>query len=186
MTMATIYRAANDPELQARVFAAAHREMIYDDALANSAYGRQLRQGVNNVQPLMYPIAVDTEAAYESAVNSGRGAPGHDVDIITDAALTSAVTTHWPWTVEEEEARKPAASFVLSGQQGQVTVVRGTPGATYTVQWGEGGPGALPIDGDGGAFAGHDYSAPGTYGVSVLDENGDEIAGSTSLVVSEP
>jgi hypothetical protein len=45
---------------------------------------------------LMYPIAVDTEAAYETAVNSGRGAPGYDVDIITDAAITAAIAAHWP------------------------------------------------------------------------------------------
>ena len=100
MTASSISRAANDPELRARVLAMAHKEALADPAKADSTYGRQLNQ--IGVDPLMYPVAVDTEAAYETAVNSGRGAPGHDLDIITDAALTAAINVHWPWAEGEE------------------------------------------------------------------------------------
>jgi hypothetical protein len=102
MTANTIARAANDPQLQARVLALANREIIYNEDLANTEYGRALASGMALVGPLMYPIAVDTEAAYETAVNSGRGAPGYDIDVIPDAALTSAIVVHWPLTAAEK------------------------------------------------------------------------------------
>lgn len=101
MSAATINRAANDPELQARVLALAHKEMLFNEALADTDFGRQLAAGFVNIMPLMWPIAVDTEAAYEAALQAGRGSPGHDSDIITDGALTSAITTHWPYTDAE-------------------------------------------------------------------------------------
>ena len=101
MSAVSISRAASDPQLQARVLAMAHREIMYSDELANTTYGKQLIQGFNNVMPLMYPVAVDTEAAYETALNAGRGAPGHDSDVITDAALTSAISAHWPYAEGE-------------------------------------------------------------------------------------
>lgn len=101
MTMASIYRAANDPQLQARVLAAAQREIIFNADLAATQYGRQLTAGINTVTPLMFPVAVDTELAYETAVTSGRGAPGHDVDVIPDAVITSAVVAHWPYAEGE-------------------------------------------------------------------------------------
>jgi hypothetical protein len=96
MSASSIARAANDPELQARVLAMAHKEIVFNEELAATQYGRQLTAGAAGPNPLMWPIAVDTEAAYETALLAGRGAPGHDTDIITDAALTSAVVAHWP------------------------------------------------------------------------------------------
>jgi len=101
MSAASIARAAGDPDLAARVQALAQKEILFNDDLANTAFGKQLRTGTINVQPLMWPVAVDNEAAYETAVNSGRGAPGHDVDIITDAAITSAINAHWPYAEGE-------------------------------------------------------------------------------------
>jgi hypothetical protein len=96
MSATSISRAANDPQLQARVLAMAHREIVFNPTLADTAFGRQLSAGTASVAPLMYPIAVDTEAAYEAALVNGRGAPGHDTDVITDAALVSAINAHWP------------------------------------------------------------------------------------------
>lgn len=101
MTASTIAKAAQDPDLQARVLAMAHKEIAFNQALAETMYGKQLQQGIIGPQPLMYPVAVDTEAAYESALAVGRGAPGHDADIITDAALTSAIIAHWPYAENE-------------------------------------------------------------------------------------
>ena len=109
MTAATIARAANDPQLRDRVLALAQKEIIYQEDLANTEYGRALRSGMGVVQPLMYPVAVDTEAAYETAVNSGRGAPGYDQDVIPDAAITSAIIAHWPLT--DAEKPQPAPEY---------------------------------------------------------------------------
>jgi len=97
MSAASISRAAGDVELRARVLAMAHKELLFDVVKAASTYGRQLSAGVASEEPLMFPVAVDTEAAYEAAVQAGRGAPGHDADVITDAALTSAIGAHWPY-----------------------------------------------------------------------------------------
>lgn len=103
MSMTSITRAATDVDLINRVMAAAHREMVYNPALAETEFGQQLLSGnLTGVNPkLMYPVAVDTEAAYESAITAGRGRPGYDTDIITDASLTSAVLAHWPGGVPE-------------------------------------------------------------------------------------
>jgi hypothetical protein len=96
MTQSSINRAANDPDLRARVESAAHQEAQNNPTLADTVYGSELRRGVASVLPLMWGVAVDTEAAYETALASGRGSPGHDVDIITDANITSAVVAAWP------------------------------------------------------------------------------------------
>jgi len=97
MSASSIARAANDPQLNARVVALAQKEILFNDDLANTTFGKQLRAGMIQVQPLMWPVAVDTEAAYETAINSGRGAPGYDQDVIPDAAITSAIVAHWPY-----------------------------------------------------------------------------------------
>ena len=107
MTAATISRAANDQQLKDRVLALANKEVLYNEEMANSEFGKRLRTGSPDVGPFMFPIAVDTEAAYESALTMGRGAPGHDMDVITDAALTSAIVAHWPWTDAERPQTDP-------------------------------------------------------------------------------
>ena len=196
MSFASITRAANDPQLRARVDAAAQKEARYSDEFGDTEYGRMLIQGpapggfvpvpgTETPSSLMWGVAVDTEAAYETALVSGRGAPGHDIDIITDEAITAAVQANWPFTAEEDASRQPRASFVAVGMQGQVTVTKGMTATNYTVEWGEGEPGLLPIDNDGGAFAGHDYAVAGPYPVRVLDQNGEEIAGSMTLVITD-
>ena len=104
MSFASITAAANDPQLRARVDAAAQKEARLNPTFGDTAYGRQLLT-TGDVpipgmtippSPLMWGVAVDTEAAYESALVNGRGAPGHDKDIITDAAITAAVQANWP------------------------------------------------------------------------------------------
>lgn len=101
MSAASIARAANDQQLIARVTAMVQKEVIFNEALGDTEYGKQAKAGSTNVAPLMWAVAVDTEAAYEAALQAGRGSPGHDSDIITDGALTSAITTHWPYTDAE-------------------------------------------------------------------------------------
>lgn len=109
MSASSINRAANDAQLQARVIAMAQREIIFNADLAATTFGRQLAAGMIQAQPLMWPVAVDNEAAYESAELAGRGAPGHDVDIITDANITASLVTHWPYAPGEGPNAEPAA-----------------------------------------------------------------------------
>ena len=96
MTAASINKAANDPELQARVMATAQKELVYNTAFKATVYGQQLLTGYGNVMPLMWPLAADQEEQYAAALEAGRGAPGHDTDIITDEAILSAVISFWP------------------------------------------------------------------------------------------
>ena len=96
MSANSINRAANDVQLQARIVASANKEIIFNDTLADTWFGQRIRSGSAIWSPLYWSVAVETEAAYESALTAGRGAPGFDVDIITDAALTSAIVANWP------------------------------------------------------------------------------------------
>jgi len=96
MSASSIARAAGDQQLKARVDAVAHQEAQNNADVHDSEYAVRLRQGMTDGQPLMWPVAVATEAAYETALVSGRGAPGHDADIITDADITAAVQANWP------------------------------------------------------------------------------------------
>jgi hypothetical protein len=96
VSASSINRAANDPQLQARVLAMAQKEMVYNTELADTQYGQGLRRGTGVIMPLMWPIAANQEVQYETALMAGRGAPGHDVDIITDEALLSAIISFWP------------------------------------------------------------------------------------------
>jgi hypothetical protein len=96
VSASTIYRAANDVQLQARVVASANKEILFNDTLKDSWFGQQVRGGMAQWTGLYWSVAVETEAAYESALLDMRGAPGFDTDIITDAALTAAIVANWP------------------------------------------------------------------------------------------
>lgn len=105
MSFASINAAANDPQLRARVDAAAQKEARLNPTFGDTFYGRQLLTGTTggippaapmSPNPLMWGVAVDTETAYFAALQAGRGAPGHDGDIITDGMITAAVQAHWP------------------------------------------------------------------------------------------
>jgi hypothetical protein len=96
MSASSINRAANDPQLQARIVAETNKELIFNEPLQETWFGKLVRSGYPNYGPLYWSVAVETEAAYETAVNSGRGAPGYDQDVITDAAITAAITANWP------------------------------------------------------------------------------------------
>ena len=47
MSASSINRAANDPQLQARVLAIAQKEIVYNTELSDTVYGQQLRNGSN-------------------------------------------------------------------------------------------------------------------------------------------
>jgi hypothetical protein len=103
MSFATIARAAVDQQLIDRVTASAYQAMMEDPDKIDTVFGQALVNppvgfGNNPVAPLMWPVAVDSEAAYEAALVAGRGAPGHDTDIITDEAIHASVTGNWPMT----------------------------------------------------------------------------------------
>lgn len=112
MTAASINLCANDKQLQDRVLATAQKELVYNTALQDTVYGKQLRQGqfTVNIMQLMWPLAADQEQEYLDALLAGRGAPGHDADIISDEAILSAVISFWPKDPEITPVTPPASS----------------------------------------------------------------------------
>lgn len=97
MTLASINLAANDPQLRARVESCVQQEARENPAVADSVYAKNLiMYGTANSQTLVWAVAVATEAAYYAALQNGRGAPGHDTDIITDGDILAAVQANWP------------------------------------------------------------------------------------------
>lgn len=96
MSGASINKAANDAQLNARVIALAQKEIIFNETLANTQFAKSIQSSTNAPPILMYAVAVAGELAYESALQAGRGAPGHDADIITDGQITSAIVSAWP------------------------------------------------------------------------------------------
>jgi hypothetical protein len=97
MTMNAVVRAANDPDLQARVQAAIYGEAINNSTLSDTAFAKQVKGGYAPPFTAMYwAVAQAVQAAYEAGLAAGRGSPGHDPDVVTDGAITSAVVANWP------------------------------------------------------------------------------------------
>jgi len=96
MSQTSINQAANDVDLQIRVQSAAYAEAFNNPDLEHNQFADQIRRGYANLTGLYYAVAVSTEAAYETGLLNGRGAPGHDADIITDADIVAAIQMHWP------------------------------------------------------------------------------------------
>lgn len=121
MTAASINLCANDKQLQDRVLATAQKELVYNTALRETVFGKQMLQGfVSNVMPLMWPLAADQEQKYFDALRAGRGAPGHDIDVITDDAILSAVISFWP---KDQETVTPVTQPLPAAQPAPALVM---------------------------------------------------------------
>ena len=96
MSQTTINQAANDVDLQVRVQSAAYAEAFNNPELVDNQFADSVRRGYGQFNGLYYAVAVSTETAYETGILNGRGAPGHDDDVITDADIVAAVQAHWP------------------------------------------------------------------------------------------
>jgi hypothetical protein len=101
MSYTTITMATRDSHLVDRVRAAAVKEAWSNQALGDTTFGKKLKDYPEyGAQFLIWPVAVDTEAAYEFAINNGVPTPGRDVGVIPDANILSAVQVHWPMDPE--------------------------------------------------------------------------------------
>ena len=97
MSLYTIHQATRDADLEARTTSAAHKEAIANAQFGNTVFGRQLLAGASLAWPTFaYPVAVDYEAEYASALAADNPAPGADEAVITDANIAAAVQAHWP------------------------------------------------------------------------------------------
>jgi hypothetical protein len=102
MSLTSITTAANDAELMKRITASAWKEAIANPEFGDTVFGRQVLQGAAPISMIFgYPVAVDYEAEYESALAAGNTNPGGDPAVISDANIGSAVQAHWPEDVEQ-------------------------------------------------------------------------------------
>lgn len=104
MSFASLDTASKDQGLVNRTIAcvqqeartAAHAAGPFADAvIANPATG----------VALVWPVALNTEAEYEYALNAGVVNPGADETVITDPMILSAVQASWPeqWPLDTSQ-----------------------------------------------------------------------------------
>jgi hypothetical protein len=96
MSYTSIYAATTDPALNSRVIAAAEKEAHNNPALADTDFGRALVNNTAQPQVFMWPVAIATEAAYESALAANNPNPGGDPAVITDGDILASVQANWP------------------------------------------------------------------------------------------
>jgi hypothetical protein len=97
MTMNAVARAAQDIDLQSRIQAAIYGEAINNEDLSSTQFAKQVKSGMFvNFQSMYWAVAQAVQTEYDYGIGIGRGAPGHDTDVVTDGAITSAVVANWP------------------------------------------------------------------------------------------
>jgi hypothetical protein len=97
MSFNSVAQAAADPDLQVRITASINAEAINNVDLKDTQFAKQVKSGYPPPYTAMYwAVASAVQVAYETGVNSGRGSPGHDADVVTDGSITSAVVANWP------------------------------------------------------------------------------------------
>jgi hypothetical protein len=95
MSYSTITQASRDSALIDRVQAACQQE-ARDGSGVGTPFGGEVIADPGRSIELMWPVAIDNEAAYESAVIAENPNPGGDESVITDGAILAGVQTHWP------------------------------------------------------------------------------------------
>jgi hypothetical protein len=96
MSYNTLTKASLDPALTNRVIAAVQKEARANPEFGDTDYGQLVQKNSAEGVQLVWPVCIDTEAAYESAVAAENPNPGGDESVITDAAIGAAVQAHWP------------------------------------------------------------------------------------------
>lgn len=96
MSLNSAARAAQDPDLQTRIQAAAYDQAVNNANLEKTQFAFQVRSGYANFTSLYWTVGNAVDQEYEAGILAGRGAPGHDPDVVTDGAILAAVVVNWP------------------------------------------------------------------------------------------
>lgn len=96
MSFNIVSEAYEDADLRKRIDASVNAEALNNAELHDTTFAVNVRNGVANMSATYWAVAQAVQAAYEAGVTSGRGSPGHDQDVVTDGAITSAVVANWP------------------------------------------------------------------------------------------
>lgn len=98
MSAQTINQCAGDEELRQRISATIAQQTWANPEFGGTGWGARVQQ-YGPGQLLNYftwPIAIDNEASYAYAVETGNPHPGQDRGVISDENLSSGVQVHWP------------------------------------------------------------------------------------------
>ena len=96
MSYNSLTAASRDPGLESRVIAAVQKEARANPTFTDTDYGRFVIDNPAEGVQLVWPVVIDYEEEYESALAAGIPNPGGDESVITDTNIGSAVQAHWP------------------------------------------------------------------------------------------
>lgn len=97
MSFASLNTASRDEALIARVAACVQQEARQNPNVDDSAFAAAVRSGGTGVAgALIWPVVLNTEEAYESALLNEVSDPGADPSVITDEMILAAVQASWP------------------------------------------------------------------------------------------
>jgi hypothetical protein len=96
MSFSSLARAAADTALQSRTAACVQQEAREGSGVGTPFAAAVIDASADIFAAFSWPVALNTEAAYESAVIGGNPNPGGDPTVVTDAMILSAVQASWP------------------------------------------------------------------------------------------
>jgi hypothetical protein len=96
MSFNSLTAASQDPGLNNRTIACAVQQAFDNPALSATSYGKLVRDNPAEGVRRVWPVALNTEAEYASALAAGIPNPGSDESVITDGMILSAVQADWP------------------------------------------------------------------------------------------
>lgn len=97
MSFNSLAAQVRDAALLERIGACVNQEARENPTLAGTRLGVQVSTlMVEPAPPFIWPVALATEAEYESALAADNPDPGGDPAVITDQAIVSAVQANWP------------------------------------------------------------------------------------------
>lgn len=95
MSYNSLDAASKDLGLQNRTIAAAQQEARQNPAVADTAFAAAVVANPAEGIRLVWPVALNTEAEYASALAAGIPSPGGDESVITDTMILAAVQASW-------------------------------------------------------------------------------------------
>lgn len=96
MSLNSLHAASIDQALINRTVASVQQEARENPSVADSAYAATVVENPAEGIRLIWPVALNTEAEYESALAAGNDNPGGDESVITDGMILAAVQASWP------------------------------------------------------------------------------------------
>jgi len=96
MSYNSLDAASKDLFLQNRTIAATTQEAFDNPAVHDTAYAEMVRNNPAEGIRMVWPVALNTEDEYASALAAGISNPGGNESVITDGMILSAVQANWP------------------------------------------------------------------------------------------